>query len=192
MKKNQCHICSHCDIKGHVVDRCYKLHYPYGYKFWNPSNSHASSIENNTLAPSKPIGENLITQSSVFSSLNSTQYAQLMEMISSHLTTAKLKYAIVASVVHTLQVSVLILLLLLVPYGYLILVHLNIFDFTINYFIIGIVSVMFRLLFWLLIIFHLNMWRMFKFLSIFYYEAGSTISLMCNVEWPMLPICFIT
>lgn len=29
-------ICSHCNIRGHIVDRCYKIHgYPQGYRTHN-------------------------------------------------------------------------------------------------------------------------------------------------------------
>ena len=31
--KNKRPVCSHCNIDGHIVDKCYKLHgYPLGYK----------------------------------------------------------------------------------------------------------------------------------------------------------------
>lgn len=41
-------ICSHCDIAGHIVDKCYKVHnYPANYKFRDKSkgpNASANAI----------------------------------------------------------------------------------------------------------------------------------------------------
>lgn len=38
---NQRPICLHCGVKGHVVDRCYKLHgFPPGYKSRSSTSSY--------------------------------------------------------------------------------------------------------------------------------------------------------
>uniref|UniRef100_A0A2N9EQW3 Retrotransposon Copia-like N-terminal domain-containing protein n=1 Tax=Fagus sylvatica TaxID=28930 RepID=A0A2N9EQW3_FAGSY len=38
--KKERHLCNHCGITGHTVDKCYKLHgYPPGYKFKNKMHS---------------------------------------------------------------------------------------------------------------------------------------------------------
>lgn len=71
--ENQRPVCSHCNIKGHTVDKCYKLHrYPPGYKFRNSEASNSKHVEAN--AVTQP-------QSIFFSSLNQTQYSQLIEML---------------------------------------------------------------------------------------------------------------
>lgn len=76
-KEVQHPLCLHCGIKGHVVDKCYKLHgYPSGYKFRNS----ASTIE---ASASKLVGADNVIQSqpNFFNSLNTTWYTQLMKMM---------------------------------------------------------------------------------------------------------------
>lgn len=76
-KEGQRPICSHCGVKGHVVDRCYKIHgYPPGYRRPQQSNSGGNESGN-----SKP-------QSAFFASLSTDQYSQLMGLLQSHLAQA--------------------------------------------------------------------------------------------------------
>lgn len=77
-------IYSHCGIKGHVVDRCYKLHgYPPGYKFGN-SNS-AQNPKPVAEVDKQPENSGKPNQSAFFASLSADQYSQLMSMLQSHL-----------------------------------------------------------------------------------------------------------
>lgn len=68
-KENQRPICSHCNIKGHTIDKCYKLHgYPLSYKFRNSNNS------TNEASGPKAVDANVVAQpqGNFFSSLNTT------------------------------------------------------------------------------------------------------------------------
>lgn len=54
-RDNQRPFCTHCNTKGHVIDRCYKLHgYPPGYRNNNSTGSNYSqaSKANNTAGTS--------------------------------------------------------------------------------------------------------------------------------------------
>lgn len=90
-------ICSHCRIKGHVIDKCYKLHgYPPGYR----SNNRTNAVSNgNTTSSSK--------QSAFFASLNNDQYTHLMWMLQTHLSevTNAAKPADVTHVVGTISTA---------------------------------------------------------------------------------------
>lgn len=80
-------IFSHCGTRGHVVDKCYKLHgYPPGYKFTNPNSSQ--NLKPVAEADKQPDNSGKPTQSAFFASLNADQYAQLMSMLQSHLGTS--------------------------------------------------------------------------------------------------------
>lgn len=60
-------ICSHCGIRGHVVDRCYKLHgYPPGYKF---RSSNLPETPVNSPAPKAVVAANSTASPGFFSSL---------------------------------------------------------------------------------------------------------------------------
>lgn len=87
-QRKDCLYCTHCKLTGHVVDRCYKLHgYPPSYK----------SRDNHTLAVVHQIsilnsnsdcptgGHQLRSMETFVNNLSSTQYHQLMSMLSTHL-----------------------------------------------------------------------------------------------------------
>lgn len=87
-------ICLNYGIKGHNLHRCYKLQsYPLGYKFQS-SNCSAGGESLNSLAlksTSIPIAATITSSTpNIFSSLNVSQYSQLMDMHFSHLHAAKL------------------------------------------------------------------------------------------------------
>ena len=86
-------FCTHCNFSGHTIDRCYKLHgYPPGYK---PKSR----------APTMPVANTSIKQisdqtdakkdsedgsvGSFVKTLNTSQYQQLMSMLSAHLVSTK-------------------------------------------------------------------------------------------------------
>lgn len=77
-------ICSNYGIKGHVVDKCYKLHgYPPSYKFGNSNTTQNTKVvaENDK----QPENSGKPNQLAFFASLNADQYSQLMSMLQSHL-----------------------------------------------------------------------------------------------------------
>lgn len=82
-------ICLNYGIKGHTLHRCY----PLGYKFQS-SNCSAGGESLNSLAlksTSIPIAATITSSTpNIFSSLNVSQYSQLMDMHFSHLHAAKL------------------------------------------------------------------------------------------------------
>ncbi|XP_022157905.1 uncharacterized protein LOC111024514 [Momordica charantia] len=85
--------CTHWNLKGHTIDRCYKLHgYPPGYKQRNTTSvASASSIVASDKQTHYSAATNVSSdQSDFFSSLNTNQYAQLMDMFHVHLSTAKI------------------------------------------------------------------------------------------------------
>lgn len=91
---NQRPFCSHCNIRGHTVDKCYKLHgYPPRYKFRNSENDvNPKPVEGNVVAQ---------PQANFFSSLNQSQYNQLIEILNTHLHAAKTEpIAAASSTVH--------------------------------------------------------------------------------------------
>ncbi|KAA8523936.1 hypothetical protein F0562_010359 [Nyssa sinensis] len=78
--------CTHCKIRGHTVDRCYKIHgYPPGYKFRSNNNFNAAAHQVST-------SDDRLDQSNSFGgfvqNLNSNQYQQLMSMLSTHLSSS--------------------------------------------------------------------------------------------------------
>lgn len=87
-KENQRSICSHCNIKGHTVDRFYKVHgYPPGYKSRNQTSVSENMVNAkhvNATVVSQP-SQSSPNKSDFLSSLNSNQYNQLLEMLQSHL-----------------------------------------------------------------------------------------------------------
>lgn len=104
-KEHQRPMCTHCNIKGHTVDKCYKLHgYPPGYKFRNPNaqNSDANtvkSVETNVAVSQSS------SPSNFFSSLNPTQHSQLMEILNTHAQSAKTEPIVAAtSIIHTVGI----------------------------------------------------------------------------------------
>ncbi|MDV3193992.1 MAG: hypothetical protein Q8835_02980, partial [Sweet potato little leaf phytoplasma] len=77
-KDGQRPFCSHCRVKGHTVDRCYKIHgYPPGYR--RPNQAEKTTEPGNSSKPS---------QSAFFASLSTDQYSQLMGLLQTHLTKA--------------------------------------------------------------------------------------------------------
>lgn len=94
-RESQRPSCTHCNIKGHTVDKCYKLHgYPPGYKF---RNSNSQNLDTTPKAEA-----NVVSQSDFFSSLNPTQYTQLMDMLNSHIQAAKTEpIATATAIAHT-------------------------------------------------------------------------------------------
>ncbi|KAA8550199.1 hypothetical protein F0562_001883 [Nyssa sinensis] len=78
--------CTHCKIRGHTVDRCYKIHgYPSGYKFRSNNNSNAAAHQVST-SDDRPDQSNSF--GGFFQNLNSNQYQQLMSMLSTHLSSS--------------------------------------------------------------------------------------------------------
>ncbi|XP_022145891.1 uncharacterized protein LOC111015239 [Momordica charantia] len=107
-RKDNRSFCTHCGLRGHVIDKCYKLHgYPPGYRANNPAarigqlhnpngTSHSNGVvanqvsEKNVDITSSPAIQRPSNSSpAFFNSLNSSQYSQLMEMLQSHLQAAK-------------------------------------------------------------------------------------------------------
>lgn len=79
-------LCFHCGYKGHTVDRCYKLHgFPPGYRSNYQSNSQRVTNEKNSQAIAGTSGVTKESQSAFFSSLNTDQYSQLMNLLHTHL-----------------------------------------------------------------------------------------------------------
>lgn len=77
--------CTHCNTKGHVIDRCYKLHgYPPGYRQGNTysSSSHQKGKQSSDsqFVP-QPKAPSSAPQSSFLASLTTEQYAQLATML---------------------------------------------------------------------------------------------------------------
>lgn len=95
-KSNQRPVCTHCGIKGHVIDRCYKLHgYPPGYK------PRPVTPPNNSTSIAQPAVTNSVASSNFFSSLTPSQCSQLMEMLNSQLQAAKTELiTVVSNVTH--------------------------------------------------------------------------------------------
>ncbi|KAA8535110.1 hypothetical protein F0562_030113 [Nyssa sinensis] len=78
--------CMHCKIRGHTVDRCYKIHgYPPGYKFRSNNNSNATAHQVST-SDDRPDQSNSF--GGFVQNLNSNQYQQLMSMLSTHLSSS--------------------------------------------------------------------------------------------------------
>ncbi|KAL5547372.1 hypothetical protein UlMin_007059 [Ulmus minor] len=79
-------LCTHCNVLGHTVERCYKIHgYPPGYKSKpnfrpNTAQTHQMSFNQNT-APST-VAES--STSSTHSNLTSTQCQHIIALLSSH------------------------------------------------------------------------------------------------------------
>lgn len=88
------------------MDKCYKLHgFPPGYKFRNQNFNNTEIV----VAPSSTtVGVNSVAppnSSNFFSTLNTTQYTQLMEMLNSHLKTAATDSIVATSAVtHTIGI----------------------------------------------------------------------------------------
>lgn len=95
-KENQRPSCTHCNIKGHTIDKCCKIHgYLSGYKF-------RKSISLPADVAAKTTDTNVVSQSNFFSSLNSAQYTQLMDMLSSHIQAPKTEpIAAATTITHT-------------------------------------------------------------------------------------------
>ncbi|MDV3143334.1 MAG: hypothetical protein Q8761_02750 [Sweet potato little leaf phytoplasma] len=88
-KEGQRPVCSHCNVKGHTVDRCYKIHgYPPGYRF---NNQRTNSNQNTTQGQGKEVQAegSKPNQSAFFASLNTEQYTQLMSLLQTHLADTK-------------------------------------------------------------------------------------------------------
>ena len=79
--------CTHCKIHGHTIDRCFKIHgYPLGYKP-KPRDNNSSNVGSNSVnqVSGYAMQSNQGSPSNFFQNLNSTQYQQLMTMLSTHL-----------------------------------------------------------------------------------------------------------
>lgn len=77
-KDSQRLVCTHCNIKGHVVERCYKLHgYPPGYKFRSSTPDVSASSAQPCSNPKSINAANSVAANApdFFSSLNSSQYS---------------------------------------------------------------------------------------------------------------------
>lgn len=78
-------VCTHCGLKGHTIDPCFKLHgYPSGYR----SNTYSKQNSGEFVRPSAPSSNfhgNKQNQSAFFASLNTDQYSSLMSMLQSHM-----------------------------------------------------------------------------------------------------------
>lgn len=78
-KKKERPFCTHCNIQGHTVERCYKLHgFPPGYR-----NQKSSSGKSDT-APAKTSESN-----NLLSSLNAEECQGLLTLLQTHLAKAK-------------------------------------------------------------------------------------------------------
>lgn len=73
-------MCTHCNIQGHTIDRCYKIHgYPPGYR----SNQKSNSL----------------------SSLSAEQCQGLLVILQSHLAKAKSDYESLSGTSHVAGIS---------------------------------------------------------------------------------------
>ncbi|PON54445.1 hypothetical protein PanWU01x14_195240 [Parasponia andersonii] len=92
-QKKERSFCTHCQYHGYIVHRCYKLYgYPPGYQPRQRDNSNYNStnttvnlsaqFNSSSLASSDPP-----TMGNFSQNLDTTQYQQLMIMLSNHLTT---------------------------------------------------------------------------------------------------------
>lgn len=104
-KESQRPICSHCKIKGHVVDRCYKLHgYPPGYK---PRSEQP-------LTQGKPVFAATVSLPEFLENLTPNQCSHLMSFLQGHLQSANNEPITAATAIsHFLQVFVLLFLKLI-------------------------------------------------------------------------------
>ncbi|XP_038896914.1 uncharacterized protein LOC120085123 [Benincasa hispida] len=98
-------ICSYCGIKGHIVDKCYKLHgYPPSHRLYNYSIHQKDAILNSsssTIATSKKNNTaEKSNQSTFFASLTNNQYSQLMTMLQSHLSISQNEEIIKTKTTH--------------------------------------------------------------------------------------------
>ncbi|KAI9178269.1 hypothetical protein LWI28_024501 [Acer negundo] len=79
--------CTHCKIHGHTIDRCFKIHgYPPGYKP-KPRDNNLYNVGSNSVnqVSGYAMQSDQASPSNFFQNLNSTQYQQLMTMLSTHL-----------------------------------------------------------------------------------------------------------
>lgn len=83
-KKKDRPLCTYCNMQGHVVNRCYKLHgYPPGHRLYKANSNNDSS----SLVASVP------ASSQTFSSLNVEQCLGLLTMLQNHLSSMKVNLA---------------------------------------------------------------------------------------------------
>ncbi|KAI9153283.1 hypothetical protein LWI28_008823 [Acer negundo] len=79
-------FCTHCNIHGHTIDRCFKIHgYPPGYKSKSRANSNFNVHQ---LTASEEKADQSGSFGGFVQDLNPNQYQQLMSMFSTHLTTS--------------------------------------------------------------------------------------------------------
>lgn len=90
-KEYQRPLCTHCGLKGHTIDHCYKLHgYPPEYKplkFCHIKSGCFSfifslSYKPNSYQVSAAVSPN---QSAFFTSMSTSQYGQLIDLLNSHM-----------------------------------------------------------------------------------------------------------
>lgn len=81
-KKSQRPICTHCGAKGHIIERCYKLHgFPPGYRQGN----YTLANKGKTMAESGAKG----SQNAFLEILTTEQYSQLVTMLQPNLQSPK-------------------------------------------------------------------------------------------------------
>lgn len=96
-KDGQRPLCTHCGVKGHVIDRCYLLHgFPPGYRNSLPNSSKGKHVDQ---GPKADQGSKT-DQSAFFASLNTDQYSHLMSMLQTHMTFPKMEAAGTSSTNH--------------------------------------------------------------------------------------------
>ena len=71
-------FCTHCNIHGHTVERCYKLHgYPPGY---NKSNKPKDAVANQVQS-SEGVPNSTDDAHTLLPQLNAAQYQQLLNLL---------------------------------------------------------------------------------------------------------------
>lgn len=78
-------FCTHCNLHGHTIDKCYKLHgYPPGYR--HKLRSNTASINQTSVALTTQYFQGPATSSSnVLQGISNEQYQQLMTLLSPYL-----------------------------------------------------------------------------------------------------------
>ena len=94
-KKDNRPVCTNCGYKGHIVDKCYKLHdYPPGHRLANTNLVHQQRPNNPVQTGNeKPSEGPKSNHSAFFASLNNDQYSQLLNMLQTHMNTPEIDEA---------------------------------------------------------------------------------------------------
>ena len=94
-QKKEWPFCTYCNIPGHIVEMCYKLHgYPPGFKSkqqpksqqFNNSNVAVNQVSGSSTQPSSSVDETSNTASSLLQNLTGGQCQKLFSLLSTHLT----------------------------------------------------------------------------------------------------------